>query len=138
MTARDIKKYEQPKKYLLLPEPFSAANDMLTPKLSIRKPNVIKAYKEAILGLYDLPDDAVCLFFKPRVLAYFGERRSAGFQVGGNSPEQLLGFVVEGLVRRTRAGGGMRAVSAGRAPLRRLMGMRRWRGRSWRQQRHST
>ena len=64
MTARDIKKYEQPKKYLLLPEPFSAANDMLTPKLSIRKPNVIKAYKEAILGLYDLPDDAVCAGFE--------------------------------------------------------------------------
>ena len=54
------KTYEQPKKYLLLPEPFSAANDMLTPKLSIRKPNVIKAYKDAILGLYDLPDDVAC------------------------------------------------------------------------------
>ena len=35
MTARDVKKYEQPKKFLLLPEPFSAANEMLTPKLSI-------------------------------------------------------------------------------------------------------
>ena len=66
MTARDVKKYEQPKKFLLLPEPFSAANEMLTPKLSIRKPNVIKFYKKDILDLYNLPDETECASYEGR------------------------------------------------------------------------
>ena len=52
MEAHGIKKYEMPKKYLLVPEPFSAENEMLTPKLSVRKPNVIKAYKKQLDALY--------------------------------------------------------------------------------------
>mmetsp|Transcript_10507 Transcript_10507/g.30097 ORF Transcript_10507/g.30097 Transcript_10507/m.30097 type:complete len:695 (-) Transcript_10507:841-2925(-) len=52
IEKKDIKKYEAPKKLLLLSEPFSAANEMLTPKLSVRKPNVIKAYRDRLEGLY--------------------------------------------------------------------------------------
>ena len=53
MTKRGIKKYEQPKKWLLIHEPFSADNEMLTPKLSVRKPNVVKAYRAGLDALYD-------------------------------------------------------------------------------------
>jgi len=52
IEIKDIKKYEAPKKMLLLSEPFSAANEMLTPKLSVRKPNVIKAYRDQLEELY--------------------------------------------------------------------------------------
>lgn len=52
LDAQGVKKYEQPRKLLLIAEPFSAANEMLTPKLSIRKPNVIKAYKADLDALY--------------------------------------------------------------------------------------
>jgi long-chain acyl-CoA synthetase len=52
LTEHDIKKYEQPQALLLIAEPFSAANEMLTPKLSIRKPNVIKVYKDQLDALY--------------------------------------------------------------------------------------
>jgi long-chain acyl-CoA synthetase len=53
LNEHDIKKYEQPKDLLLISVPFSADNEMLTPKLSIRKPNVIKAYKEQLDALYE-------------------------------------------------------------------------------------
>jgi len=52
IEKKAIKKYEAPKKMLLLSEPFSAANEMLTPKLSVRKPNVIKAYRDKLEELY--------------------------------------------------------------------------------------
>lgn len=52
LSARGIKKYEQPKTWLLIAEAFSAENEMLTPKLSIRKPNVIKVYKPQLDALY--------------------------------------------------------------------------------------
>lgn len=52
LSAHDIKRYEQPKDLLLISEPFSAENEMLTPKLSIRKPNVIKFYKDRLDALY--------------------------------------------------------------------------------------
>ena len=53
LTEHGVKKYEQPKAWLLVAEPFSAANQMLTPKLSIRKPNVIKAYQKQLDALYE-------------------------------------------------------------------------------------
>jgi len=53
LTEHGVKKYEQPKGWVLIPEPFSAENEMLTPKLSVRKPNVIKAYKKQLDALYD-------------------------------------------------------------------------------------
>lgn len=52
LASRGIKKYEWPKKWIVLDEPFSAANEMLTPKLSVRKPNVIKAYRDRLEALY--------------------------------------------------------------------------------------
>jgi len=52
LDAQGVKKYEQPRKLLLVAEPFSAANEMLTPKLSIRKPNVIKRYQAQLDALY--------------------------------------------------------------------------------------
>eukprot|EP00618_Florenciella_parvula_P017668 CAMPEP_0119478230 /NCGR_PEP_ID=MMETSP1344-20130328/8062_1 /TAXON_ID=236787 /ORGANISM="Florenciella parvula, Strain CCMP2471" /LENGTH=688 /DNA_ID=CAMNT_0007512385 /DNA_START=32 /DNA_END=2098 /DNA_ORIENTATION=- len=56
LTLRGIKKYEWPKKWVLALEPFSAANEMLTPKLSVRKPNVIKFYKPQLDALYSMAD----------------------------------------------------------------------------------
>jgi len=53
LNERGIKKYEQPKQWVLLSEPFSAENEMLTPKLSVRKPNVIKVYKDRLDALYE-------------------------------------------------------------------------------------
>jgi len=53
LDAQGVKKYEQPRELLLVAEPFSAANEMLTPKLSIRKPNVVKAYKAQLDALYN-------------------------------------------------------------------------------------
>ena len=53
LEAHGIKKYEQPTDWVLASEPFSAENEMLTPKLSIRKPNVIKAYQGRLDALYE-------------------------------------------------------------------------------------
>ena len=61
-----------------------------------------------------VPEEGVCLFFKPRVLAYFSERPSMGFQVGKDTPEQLMGFVQELGVTHVVAGPGTEA----NAPLR--------------------
>jgi len=53
LNEHGIKKYEHPQAWVLIPEPFSAENEMLTPKLSVRKPNVIKAYKKQLDALYE-------------------------------------------------------------------------------------
>jgi long-chain acyl-CoA synthetase len=52
LNLRGVKKYEQPKAFLLIPEPFTVENEMLTPKLSIRKPNVVKHYQAELDALY--------------------------------------------------------------------------------------
>ena len=53
LEARGVKKYEQPRKWFLAPEPFTVENEFLTPKLSVRKPNVVKAYQAGIEALYE-------------------------------------------------------------------------------------
>lgn len=47
-----LKKYEIPQKWAIV-DPFTAANDMLTPKLSIRRHKVFQAYVDVIDALYD-------------------------------------------------------------------------------------
>ena len=46
-----VKKFEIPQKWAFV-APFTAANNMLTPKMSIRRHKVIEAYDELISGLY--------------------------------------------------------------------------------------
>ncbi|ANM31202.1 hypothetical protein ABI59_18925 [Acidobacteria bacterium Mor1] len=70
--------------------------------------------QEMFSAVKELSEDSICLFFKPRVLAYYTERGSVGFQVGGDTPEQLLGFVEELGVTHVVAGPGDEA----NAPLR--------------------
>jgi long-chain acyl-CoA synthetase len=48
----DFKGYERPKKWTLLKDEFSIENDMMTPKMSIKRRNVIKAYQDKIDALY--------------------------------------------------------------------------------------
>lgn len=48
----DFKGYERPKKWALLLEEFSTENDMMTPKMSIKRRNVIKNYQDEIDKLY--------------------------------------------------------------------------------------
>ncbi len=50
--AKDFKGYEKPKKWALLLEEFSLDNDMMTPKMSIKRRNVIKHYQSLIDSLY--------------------------------------------------------------------------------------
>jgi len=47
-----LKAYERPLRWAPLCEPFSQDNQMLTPKLSLRRNNVMKAYQTIIDGLY--------------------------------------------------------------------------------------
>lgn len=48
----DFKGYERPKKWALLEEEFTTDNDLLTPKMSVKRRNVIKRYSDVIEGLY--------------------------------------------------------------------------------------
>jgi len=48
-----LKSYERPHGWVAIPEPFSQENQMLTPKMSIRRNNVMKTYGDLILGIYD-------------------------------------------------------------------------------------
>ena len=47
-----MKSYERPSKFILLSEAFSQENQMLTPKMSLRRNNVIGSYKGLIDGMY--------------------------------------------------------------------------------------
>ena len=47
-----MKSYERPSKFILLSEPFSQENQMLTPKMSLRRNNVMGAYKGLIDSMY--------------------------------------------------------------------------------------
>ena len=46
-----LKKFEIPTKWAFV-APFTAANNMLTPKMSIRRHKVMEAYEDVIAGLY--------------------------------------------------------------------------------------
>jgi len=48
-----VKKYEMPQEWLLLTEAFTVENEMLTPKMSIKRHAVIKAYLPALTALYE-------------------------------------------------------------------------------------
>ncbi len=47
-----FKSYERPKNFAVLTEDFTTENDMLTPKLSLKRRNVLARYGEALEGLY--------------------------------------------------------------------------------------
>jgi long-chain acyl-CoA synthetase len=52
LNCFNIKRYEVPQAFLLV-SPFTAANNMITPKQSIRRHVVIKAFDEMITAIYD-------------------------------------------------------------------------------------
>jgi len=52
MSCYNFKKFEIPTKWAFV-EPFTAANEMLTPKMSIRKHKVVQAYKHVLDELYE-------------------------------------------------------------------------------------
>lgn len=51
-----LKKFEVPTKWAFV-APFTAANNMLTPKMSIRRHKVIQTYSDIIASLYGLEDE---------------------------------------------------------------------------------
>ncbi|KAG7374459.1 long-chain-fatty-acid-CoA ligase [Nitzschia inconspicua] len=51
MSCSQLKKFEVPKEWAFV-APFTAANNMLTPKMSIRRHNVVDAYSDVIAHLY--------------------------------------------------------------------------------------
>jgi len=51
--SKNVKNYERPYKWMPLFHPFTQENQQLTPKLSLRRPNVIKEYNELIQHMYD-------------------------------------------------------------------------------------
>lgn len=55
-TCAKLKKFETPKEWAFV-APFTAANNMLTPKMSIRRHKVMDAYDELISSLYN--DDQI-------------------------------------------------------------------------------
>lgn len=50
--TREVKGYERPQRFLLVSEDFTVANDMLTPKMSVKRRNVVARYNDAIEALY--------------------------------------------------------------------------------------
>ncbi len=50
--GRAFKGYEHPRKFRLIAEEFSTENDMLTPKMSLKRRNVMKVYGDLIATLY--------------------------------------------------------------------------------------
>lgn len=50
--TRDVKGYERPQRFLLLGEDFSIANDMMTPKMSLKRRVIMARYKGAVDALY--------------------------------------------------------------------------------------
>jgi len=49
----EFKGYERPKKWTLLTEDFTTENDLLTPKMSVKRRNVVKKYQGEIDALFD-------------------------------------------------------------------------------------
>lgn len=54
-ALKDAKGYEKPKQFKLLSEEFSIQNDLLTPKLSLKRRNIRKKYEEDLKKLYGIP-----------------------------------------------------------------------------------
>ncbi|QED27251.1 long-chain fatty acid--CoA ligase [Microvenator marinus] len=52
-VGHSFKGYEKPKKFLLVSEEFSTENDMLTPKMSVKRRVVMEKYGEALMALYN-------------------------------------------------------------------------------------
>jgi long-chain acyl-CoA synthetase len=52
-----LKKFEVPQKWAFV-APFTAANNMLTPKMSIRRHKVIHTYEDLIASLYEEGEEA--------------------------------------------------------------------------------
>lgn len=48
----DFKGYEKPREWALITEDFTVENDMMTPKMSIKRRNVVTAYRDLLDGLY--------------------------------------------------------------------------------------
>ena len=48
----EMKSYERPKRWTYTTEPFTLENEMLTPKMSLRRNAVLKKYGDRIEGLY--------------------------------------------------------------------------------------
>eukprot|EP00595_Chromulina_sp_UTEXLB2642_P000701 CAMPEP_0196761274 /NCGR_PEP_ID=MMETSP1095-20130614/429_1 /TAXON_ID=96789 ORGANISM="Chromulina nebulosa, Strain UTEXLB2642" /NCGR_SAMPLE_ID=MMETSP1095 /ASSEMBLY_ACC=CAM_ASM_000446 /LENGTH=537 /DNA_ID=CAMNT_0042110559 /DNA_START=460 /DNA_END=2073 /DNA_ORIENTATION=+ len=47
-----LKSYERPLAFAIISEPFSQDNQMLTPKMSLRRNNILKTYESIVDGLY--------------------------------------------------------------------------------------
>ena len=47
-----FKGYEKPRRWALIPEEFATENDLLTPKMSVKRRNVYARYRSLIEGLY--------------------------------------------------------------------------------------
>lgn len=50
---KELARYEQPKKFALLPEEFTVDNGMLTPTMKVRRRVVLDRYRDIICGLYE-------------------------------------------------------------------------------------
>jgi long-chain acyl-CoA synthetase len=50
-SCKSLKKFEIPKDWAFV-APFTAANNMITPKMSLRKHKIVEAYDDLILNLY--------------------------------------------------------------------------------------
>jgi long-chain acyl-CoA synthetase len=50
-ACKNLKKFEVPKEWAIV-APFTAANNMLTPKMSVRRHKVMEAYEDLISELY--------------------------------------------------------------------------------------
>jgi long-chain acyl-CoA synthetase len=51
-NGRGVKTYEQPLMWHPLAQPFSQENQMQTPKMSLRRPIILKAYEDKIEAMY--------------------------------------------------------------------------------------
>ena len=51
-AASEFKGYEKPKRWALLTEEFTTENDLLTPKMSVKRRNVLARYQSSIEALY--------------------------------------------------------------------------------------
>lgn len=49
----ELRGYERPKKWMLSTEDFTVDNELLTPKLSVKRKNVLAKYQEQLDALYD-------------------------------------------------------------------------------------
>jgi long-chain acyl-CoA synthetase len=50
--SKEWKGYERVQKWALLTEEFSTANDMMTPKMSVKRRNVVARYQDTLDSLY--------------------------------------------------------------------------------------